>query len=306
MKITVHDTPRAMLELLARPLDQRAAALRDLLAPLYAHVPMPGDPVDLHHQGGGFRVDRDDERYLRALRRLVEEDVVGQLERELRRASTALAAWKQPDELQVMFVLGNPDDEHLMKVTGGYYGMGGAPGWLYLIGWPDDAVIGRIAHCGVHEFHHRVRYHTVEWNPLTVTVGEHVVAEGLAEAFVRELSGPDAMGPWSALVTGDALEQAYHKIIADFELAGMQHTAAYVLGDSTARRFGQQPRGLADMAGYAVGLRIVEAHLAASGLTVAQSTGLTGAEIRASALRIVRTMLPDRYRRGQTDDHGAH
>jgi uncharacterized protein YjaZ len=280
MKITVHDTPRAMLEILARPLPERAEALREMIAPLYAHVPMPGDPVDLHHQGGGFRVARDDSRYLPALRRMVEQDVAGQIERELQCASTALAAWKQPDELQVMFVLGNPDDEHLMKVTGGYYGMGSTPGWIYLIGWPDDEVIGRIAHCAVHEFHHQVRYHTLPWNPM---VGEHVVAEGLAEAFVRELSGPDAMGPWSAMVTGDALERAYQKILTDFEVTGMDKTAAYVLGDSTARRFGQQPQGLPDMAGYAVGLRIVDAHLKASGLTVAQSTGLTGTEIRAGA-----------------------
>jgi uncharacterized protein YjaZ len=286
MKITVHDTPRAMLEILARPLDERAEALREMIAPLYEHVPMPGDPIDLHHQGGGFRVDRDDERYLPALQRMIDDDVTGQIEREITRAWAALTeaddGFRGPDELQIMLVLGNPDDEHLMKVTGGYYGLGGTPGWLYLIGWPDDAVIRRIAHCAVHEFHHQVRYHNVEWNPATVTVGEHIVAEGLAEAFVRELSGPAAMGPWSAMVTGEALEQAYRKILADFEVAGMHQTAAYVLGDSTARRFGQQPRGLPDMAGYAVGLRIVDAHLKASGLTVAQSTMLTGAEILAS------------------------
>jgi uncharacterized protein YjaZ len=99
--------------------------------------------------------------------------------------------------VKVLFALGHPDDEHLMKITGGYYGMGGTPGWLYLIGWPDDHVIGRIAHCAVHELHHQIRYRNVPWVPM---VGEHVVSEGLAEAFVRELSGPAAMGPgpqWS-------------------------------------------------------------------------------------------------------------
>jgi hypothetical protein len=64
MKIDVIDTPRAMLDILARPLGDRRAALRELIAPMYEHVPMPGDPVDLHHQGGGFRVDADDARYL--------------------------------------------------------------------------------------------------------------------------------------------------------------------------------------------------------------------------------------------------
>ncbi|MEV6965229.1 DUF2268 domain-containing putative Zn-dependent protease [Hamadaea sp. NPDC051192] len=280
MKITVMNTPLAMLEILARPLPERADALRDLIAPMYEHVPMPGDPVDLHHQGGGFRVDIDDPRYLPALTRLVSEDVVGQITTALERAAEALRDWKQPEEVKVLFVLGNPDDEHLMKVTGGYYGMGGAPGWLYLIGWPSDEVIGRIAYCAVHELHHQIRYQNVPWTPM---VGEHIISEGLAEAFVRELAGPDAMGPWSTMVSGDSLEDAYAKTVAAFDVTGYDKTTAYVLGDTTARKFGSEPVGIPDMAGYAVGLRIVDAHLKVSGLTVAQSTSLTGPEILASA-----------------------
>lgn len=268
-----------MLDILNRPLADRPAALREMLSPLYAHVPMPGDPVDLHHMGGGFRVDRDDDRYAAALDKLIRRDVVGQIELEIGRARTALSALKGPERLEVLYVLGNPDDDHLMKICGGYYGMGGTPGWLYLIGWPSEEVVDRIAHCAVHEFHHQVRYHNVEWNPMTVTVGEHVVAEGLAEAFVREQSGPDAMGPWSSMVTGEAFGRALARITADAGLAGMQHTSAYVLGDSTARRFGQEPRGLPDMAGYAVGLHWVDRHLAATGLTVAQSSALPAAQI---------------------------
>ena len=65
--------------------------------------------------------------------------------------------------------------------------------------------------------------------------------------------------------------------------AAVAKTAAYVLGDTTARRFGSPPVGIPDMAGYAVGLRIVDAHLARSEMTVAESTNLTGAEILASA-----------------------
>ena len=127
-------------------------------------------------------------------------------------------------------------------------------------------LIGRIAHCAVHELHHQIRYRNVPWVP---KVGEHVISEGLAEAFVRELSGPTAMGPWSTMVSGDALERAYQRILADFEVTGFDKTAAYVLGDTTALRFGSQPVGIPDMAGYAVGLRIVDAHLARSGRTVA-------------------------------------
>jgi uncharacterized protein YjaZ len=183
-----------------------------------------------------------------------------------------------------MLVLGNPDDDYLMRVAGGYYGMGSTPGWLYLVAWPTDEVVGRIAHCAVHEFHHQVRYANVEWDPQRVTVGEHIVAEGLAEAFVRELSGPSAMGPWSSMVTGEALERAYAMTMANIDLPGMRNTPAFVLGDTAATRFGGQPRGIPDMAGYGVGLRIVDRYLAATGLSVAASSVLPSAEIVAHSV----------------------
>ncbi|SDL63370.1 Uncharacterized protein YjaZ [Nonomuraea maritima] len=286
MEIIVHDTLTPIAALLEQPLDRRPAALRELLAPIRPVIPMPGDIVDIHHQGGGFRVDADDPRYLPAVRRMIEADVLGQVRHELGRASERLDAAEQPESLQVMFVMGDPDNDHLMKLSGGYYGMGGARGWLYLLAWPGDEVIGRIAHCAVHELHHNIRYTNVEWNPVTVTVGEHVVAEGLAEAFVRELSGPSAMGPWSAMVTGEEFERAYERIMADFDLAGMQHTSAYVLGDTAMRSFGQEPRGIPDMAGYAVGLHLVDRALAATGLTATQATLLPAGELmRRAGLR---------------------
>ncbi|MEV4178520.1 DUF2268 domain-containing putative Zn-dependent protease [Nonomuraea sp. NPDC049709] len=279
MEFIVHDTLTAMAGLLEQPIERRPDALRELLAPMREAIPVPGDIVDIHHQGGGFRVDADDPRYLPAVRRMIEADVLGQVRRELTRASERLSGAKQADSLQVMFVMGNPDDEHLMTTTGGYYGMGGAPGWLYLLAWPSPEVIGRIGHLAVHEFHHNVRYTNVEWNPVTVTVGEHVVAEGLAEAFVRELSGAEAMGPWSSMVTGEAFERAHERIMADFDLQGMQNTPAYVLGDSAVRNFGQEPRGIPDMAGYAVGLSLVDRALAATGLSAAEATLLPAAEL---------------------------
>ncbi|MGV9378722.1 DUF2268 domain-containing protein [Nonomuraea sp. NPDC003707] len=279
MEFIVHDTLTPMAALLREPLERRPGALRDILEPTRSEIPMPGDIVDIHHQGGGFRVDADDPRYLPAVQRMIDADVPGQVRRELERASDRLRDAKQRESVQVMLMLGNPDNEHLMKVGGGYYGMGGSPGWLYLLAWPSDEVIGRIGHLAVHEFHHNVRYTNVEWNPMTVTVGEHVVAEGLAEAFVRELSGAEAMGPWSSMVSGEAYERAYELIMADFSLAGMQHTSKYVVGDSVARMFGQEPRGIADMAGYAVGLHLVDRALAATGLTATEATVLPAAEL---------------------------
>jgi uncharacterized protein YjaZ len=59
----------------------------------------------------------------------------------------------------------------------------------------------------------------------------------------------------------------------------MRHTAAYVLGDTAMRNFGLEPRGIPDMAGYAVGLRLVDRALAATGLTAAEATLLPAAEL---------------------------
>ncbi|MGV9307182.1 DUF2268 domain-containing protein [Nonomuraea sp. NPDC003727] len=276
MEIIVHDTFTAMADLLRRPLGERRDLLAGMLAPIRAAIPVPGDIVDIHHQGAGFRVDREDPRYLPAVEKLIEQDVPGQIERALGKAAAALTGLAAPDAIQVMFVLGHPDDDYLMNVVGGYYGMGGSGDVIYLLAWPGDDVIGRIAHCAVHEFHHNIRYRTVEWNPATVTVGEHVVAEGLAEAFVRELSGPEAMGPWSARPLDDAV---FARIVADLGLQGMQNTPAYVLGDTAMVRFGQEPRGIPDMAGYPAGLRLVDAHLRATGRSAVECTGLPAAEI---------------------------
>ncbi|NBF00405.1 peptidase [Nonomuraea sp. KC401] len=286
MEFIIHDTLTPMADMLRGPLDRRADALRELVGPLRDVIPMPGDIVDIHHQGGGFRVDADDPRYLPAVERMIEADVLGQVRRELTRASERLSEANQGETLDVWFFMGDPGNDHLMTTAGGYYGMGGAPGMIYLLAWPSDEVIGKIGHLAVHEFHHGVRYANVEWNPATVTVGEHVLAEGLAEAFVRELSGPEAIGPWSSMVTGERYDVAYEKIMANFDLEGMQNTPAFVLGDSATRSFGQEPRGIPDMAGYAVGLRLVEQILSATGMTAAEASVLPGAELmRRAGLR---------------------
>ncbi|GAA4099698.1 DUF2268 domain-containing protein [Nonomuraea soli] len=287
MKLIIHDTLSATADLLRRPLEERPQALREMLAPIRELIPMPGDHVDIHHQGGGFRVDRDDPRYLAAVEDLA--GLPGEIEEEIGRALAHLKAVvpgiEHPQELQVMFVLGNPDDEHLMRTSGGYYGMGSSPGWLYLLAWPGPGVRERIKHCAVHEFHHQVRYMNVEWNPVTVTVGEHLVAEGLAEAFVRELSGPEAMGPWSGMVTGAEFDRALELTMAAIDLEGMMHTPAYVLGDSAITRFGGEPRGIPDMAGYAVGLHLVDLYLAQSGSSVAAASVLPAARILTPEVR---------------------
>ncbi|MEV0374173.1 DUF2268 domain-containing putative Zn-dependent protease [Streptomyces sp. NPDC050636] len=290
MKIVVHDTASTMIDLLQRPLEERPDALREILSPLQSAMSVMGDTdlVQMHRSmGSGFRLDREDPRYLPALRQMQDAGVWNQIEDSLaagwQRISGAVPGIEHAETVHVVVVLGDPDDDHLMVRSAGYFGMGGFPGAIHLVMWPTETSLKKIGQCGVHELHHNVRYANVAWNPMTVTVGEYVVAEGLAEAFVRELAGEQAMGPWSKALTGAGLDSAYEKITADIDVAGMQNLTGYVLGDATAQRMGQQPVGLPDFAGYAAGLRIVDAHLAASGLTAAQSTALSAREILLNA-----------------------
>ncbi|WP_369776472.1 DUF2268 domain-containing protein [Streptomyces sp. R33] len=288
MKIIVHDTASSMLDLLQRPLEERPDALRDMLSPLHSVMSTVGvDVVQMHKMGSGFRVDREDPRYLTALRQMRDAGVWHRIEDCLaaawERLSGAVPGAKSAETVHVVLVLGDPDDDLLTVRNAGYLGMGGIPGAIQLTMWPTETSLAKIGYVAAHELHHNVRYANVVWNPMTVTVGEQVVAEGLAEAFVRELAGEPAMGPWTTALSGPDLDDVCEKVTAGIDVAGMQNLPAYVYGDATAQHMGHQPVGLPDFAGYAAGLRIVDAHLAASGLTAAQSTVLPARDILANA-----------------------
>ncbi|MFI0353102.1 DUF2268 domain-containing protein [Actinomadura sp. 9N407] len=286
MKIIVHDTASAMLDLLRRPLEERPDALRELLSPLQDVMSVVGDMVQMHEMGSGFRIDQEDPRYLTALAQMRDAGVWEQVESSLatawERLSGAVPGIKSAETVHVVLVLGDPDDELLAGVAG-YTGMGGIPGAIQLTMWPTETSLAKIGHAAAHELHHNVRYANVVWDPAAVTVGEQVVAEGMAEAFVRELAGEQAMGPWATALSGAELDDAYEKVTAGIDVAGMPNLPAYVYGDRTTRAMGLRPVGLPDFSGYAVGLRIADAHLAASGLTAAQSVALPARDILTNA-----------------------
>ncbi|MEW2065645.1 DUF2268 domain-containing putative Zn-dependent protease [Streptomyces sp. NPDC007346] len=288
MKIIVHDTASALLDLLHRPHAQRPDALREILAPLQEVTSRVGigDLVETHRTGSGFRLDRDDPRHLAALERMRQARVWQRIEESLaaarERLSTAAPAARTAGTVHVVLVLGDPDNP-LTTLNDGYFGFGGIPGAILLTMWPTATSLARIEYAAAHELHHNVRYANVVWDPTAVTVGEQVVAEGLAEAFVRELAGEAAMGPWATTLSGAELDEACAKVAAGIDVAGMQNLPAYVYGDRTTRHLGQRPVGLPDFAGYAAGLRFVDAHLAASGLTAAASVALPAREVLANA-----------------------
>ncbi|WDG28490.1 DUF2268 domain-containing putative Zn-dependent protease [Streptomyces sp. CA-278952] len=288
MKIVVHDTASALLDLLRRPAAQRSDALREMLAPLQEVMSLVGvgDLVERHRAGSGFPLDRDDSRHREALERMREARVWQRIEDSLaaarERLSAAAPSARTAGTVHVVLVLGDPDDP-MMRLNQGYFGLGGIPGAILLMMWPTATALAKIEHAAAHELHHNVRYANVDWDPMAVTVGEQVVAEGLAEAFVRELAGEDAMGPWATSLSGAELDDACAKVAAGIDVAGMRNLSPYVFGDRTARRLGQEPVGLPDFAGYAAGLRFADAHLAASGLTAAASVALPAREVLGHA-----------------------
>jgi uncharacterized protein YjaZ len=283
--IDVHDDAEAMQRLFKLPVSARLdalAAMRGISAFDDGAMTMLRQ---IHEKGDGFRVEADDPRYPAAVERLVAADAWGQLRREMGRAweyqNAHLPGIRHPDRIDVVLTLGNPDDAVFMEKTLGYYGMGADPGSIWMVAWPTDYNLTRIGACGVHELAHNVRTPNVDD---AFNLAEWVIHEGLAEVFTIEVCGADSTGAWYAGVTGKVLDKALATVTKAFGTGvTFKDWTPYVLGDDVAARMGLTPVGVPHMGGYAVGRRIVEKYLAATGLRAAQVMVRPAAEIIAGA-----------------------
>ena len=66
-------------------------------------------------------------------------------------------------------------------------------------------------------------------------------------------------------------DAVFAKVLSGLNVTGMQNFAAWVHGDTAAEQFGATPVGLPTGAGYAVGNRLVDTYLGATGHTAAQA-----------------------------------
>ena len=168
----------------------------------------------------------------------------------------------------------------------GLSGNGAVTGYLMLTVWPTEKNLERIEASVVHELNHNLRYAPggVVWDPATVTVGEHVVGEGLADAFAREMYG-DRLGysPFGVQHLDD--DAVFEKVVSGLAVTGMENFGAWVIGDAAARRFGATPVGLPTGAGYAVGNRLVDTYLAATDKAASEALHVPSEEIITTALR---------------------
>ena len=174
--------------------DEAARALWAPMAGMYFFIPGGPDLAQVHAQNFGFGPEAPRDLVLEGLEALEAADAWGRVERAvqdgLERLAAANPSMSMPD-LRVLLVLGDPDNKHFMDEIRGLSAFGGISGFIAITVWPTSQVLDRLEAIALHELHHNVRYSPggVVWDPRTVTVGEHVVAEGLADLFAAETYG---------------------------------------------------------------------------------------------------------------------
>jgi len=291
MTISLIDSASATARVLDAAPHLRADSVREMWAPMagmYHFVPDGLDMASVHRQNFGFDWDGPSDELRQGLKMLVDADAWRRVAEALEAGVAALKAADPsvivPD-LTVLLVLGDPTNDHFVDEVQGLSGFGGISGYIAITVWPNPRVLDRLEAIAVHELHHNVRYSPggIVWNPATVTVGEHVISEGLADTFATELYGDAG---YTHFVTGAtrADDQVLAKVVTGLDVTGMQDFAGWVLGDATARLFGGSAVGLPTGAGYAAGARMVTAYVEATGTTAAQNVRTPAAEILRRAL----------------------
>lgn len=291
MTISMIDSAAGMRAILDSPLERRPEAIRQLWEPMagmYSFIPGGVNMASVHRQNFGFGHGAPHQAMVDALRTLEEADAWYRIELALAQGTQDLAAANPgvtiPD-LTVLLVLGDPINRHFMDEIRGLSAFGGISGYICLTLWPADEVLDRLEAIALHELHHNVRYSPggIVWNPQTVTVGEHVVAEGLADLFAVQSYGQRG---YTHFVTDQTRtsDDVLRRVAEGLDVTGMQEFAAWVLGDASARLVGSTPVGLPTGAGYAAGARIVETYLDVTGRTAAECVTTSSAEIVDVAL----------------------
>jgi len=289
MTITVLETYSAMRGILRAAPADRPELLRAMIEPaagMYRYFPGEVDLVAMHRMGSGFPLDRDEDRCLEALDRLHSADAWSRIAQALDEA-VAVQQKATPEitipDIAVLLVLGDPGDAHYRDVSLGLTANGSVTGYLYLNIWPSAENLARLEASAVHELNHNLRYSpgNVVWNPATVTVGEQIVSEGLADAFARQLYGDLGYSRVGEPHLHD--EEVFAKVLTGLGVTGMQNFTAWVHGDAHALRYGAAPVGLPTGAGYAAGNRLVDAYLAATGKTAAEALLVDSQEVIALA-----------------------
>ncbi len=166
----------------------------------------------------------------------------------------------------------------------GYAGFGGIPGSLMVsLSLVDDYTLPRVGPAAVHELNHNVRFKILPFLPMSVTVADYIIAEGLAESFAAELFGDDLVGYFVTDFNEEELVTARRVISGALGVSGFNAVRSYIFGDTISASAGLPKAGVPDFAGYAIGYRVVQQYLQRTGRSVVEATFLPSQEIIAES-----------------------
>lgn len=165
----------------------------------------------------------------------------------------------------------------------GYTGFGGVPGYVMVVyGEANEYNLYRLKGTTVHELHHNVRFALFPFT-MYVTVGEYIIAEGLAESFAAELYGEDVVGYYVTDFNEAELATAKRVIGNALNVKGFNEVRGYIFGDVIAENMKLPKAGVPNYAGYAIGYRVVQQYLKRTGKTVPEATFVPAKEIIAES-----------------------
>lgn len=168
-------------------------------------------------------------------------------------------------------LLANPDSIYT-KLSDGYAGDGGIPGYIFATLLPNEFTMNRLPAALAHECNHNVRFQHIKWRN-DITLAEMMITEGLAENFAVLLNGLENMGPWVSNVSIEELNDYIKPIIKEgLGLQGLDNITAYLYGDDIAKEQGYFPVGLPFCAGYACGYYMVKYYLEKTGEDITSAT----------------------------------
>jgi uncharacterized protein YjaZ len=169
-------------------------------------------------------------------------------------------------------------------VDRGYSGFGGFPGYvLTLYTAPDAYNLARVEPCTAHELNHNIRFSHFPFNPMSTTLGEYMVAEGLAEAFATELYGEELVGYYVSEFDRSRESETMAIVGKALDSTGFDVIRSFIFGDAIAAHMGLPVQGVPEFTGYAVGYNIVRAYMQRTGSSAAAATFVPAEEIIAGS-----------------------
>ncbi|MBE9917588.1 DUF2268 domain-containing protein [Paenibacillus donghaensis] len=168
-------------------------------------------------------------------------------------------------------LLGNRKSPALM-LNEGYTGDGGIPGHIICTLVPNEYTLPRMKAALAHECNHNVRYQFIQWDH-TVTLGELLVSEGLAENFATSIFGEEFLGPWVSKTEANTLNKQIKPVLKNqLQLTGFDKIAPYLYGDELARVQHFVPVQMPYCAGYACGYYLIKFYLEKTKKSIFEAT----------------------------------